>query len=374
MAIYNHDLKVSEGYARSFPSIRELLCQQEINEVFDVYDTDSKTAKTKFLRYGLTALCLGIAGLVIGLVELTVIAVLTLWTGEVLHVHPLFSITGPACALIAIIIYRISRHKHWRETWRGALFARERIRQWHFQMFLDGALICQFSNPDTRGEAKLKIKRRWELFKASVIDPVPAMSAFTKNKNKEPDPWDHPETPYTDEATAKEVYEALLELRFRHQVQYSEKRGAKEGGEKSFGPVERDFKTESLAQTTFQSAIVVSAALTALYALLWWKPELPIEHGLAVGGTMLSALAILLAILNAGIRVYRIGYTLPFEGESYLHYQEKCQHLRDHWHPPTAKPKGGFSFDTSALRELEVQAHRELRRFLIIKGSASFLF
>ena len=367
MGAYNHDLLLDEDSVEKFPHIKNILCDPVLQAEFTVHDKRAKRAKGWFHGLGVAALVLGIVGLLLALAEVSSPALhLAVWPKWM-------RLVGPCSALMAIFIYFTSQLLRLREKWLASLFARERIRQWHFQRFLDGKTVSQLGEAGERHLAQAELQRRWALFRDSLNrDPGGAMDAYVKRKEDFPK-WDHPQTDYRPGSVADEVFTALSDLRLEHQVQYSVKKTLPSGHEITLPPNERDRISEWLARSTFIAAIALAALQVLLYSYLASTERSSHAAKLEELGVGLNVLAVLFAILSAGIRVYRIGYTLPGESESYQHYLERCEIFLRSW-DHTAFDKQSKTLDTTELLNLEIEAYRELRHFLTIKRTASFLF
>lgn len=367
MGAINHDLDLGESDIKNYPFIKGLLRDEELIKAFKLHDALARKAKSWFHGLGVAALILGMVGLILALAEIVSPGFhLPTWSRGM-------SLSGPCCAVVAIVIYWIMQLCRFREKWLSALFVRERIRQWHFQRFMDGKLVSDYADMTTRHQAQNEFGRRWQTFYTSISkDPGAAMDSYLKRKEEHPK-WDHPQSAYPNAPVAGEVFQALSSIRFEHQIQFSIKKTLASGHEITLAPNERDRISEWLARSTFIAAIICAAVQTLVFGYQAMQDDNAHITHLHEAGLALNALAVLFAILSAGIRVYRTGYTLPAESESYQHYLDLCEIYEREWTARAYDPLT-LALDTAELRNIETEAYRELKRFLTIKRAASFLF
>lgn len=359
---YNHDLNVSQGFLLSYAQIQDALQDERLMDAFKYYDSQAKSHKWMFHSLGFLSLILGL--LTLASAALAVIA------GESI-VHRVGAAgaivdSGSVGALLLILWNRLRRH---RVLWCQAVFCRERLRQWHFQLFLDGRLIGLLPNQPDRFKAE--VDRRWGVLEQNLRDGYGMMTAFVRHGSRTED-FFHEPSKYEDASLAKAVLEALWTLRFEHQLRYGQRKVEPEAEKAGMALEERTNLSESVATFTLVGAVLVGA-LGFFVALSQGFPALNlfswnVEFAETVSRRFAGS-ALLLAVLSAASRAYRAGYTLPDESES---YEEYCDRVREY--------KAVFesaATEQERLRELgnlEAEAALELRRFLRMKMRATFIF
>ena len=355
---YNHDLDVAEPFLVAYTPIRDALRDQRLLERFDFFDTIAKEHKRSFESLGLWSLVLGVVPLVVAALRMAV--------GEpafsrVTEIGVIGEVSGVASVCIALWTRRC-RH---RVLWCLSCYWRERLRQWHFQKFLDGGLIGLLVKD--RPAYDRELDRRWAELEQNFHDGYGMMVEFMRYASRGSD-FFHPVTEYADHQTANQVFSALQTLRFEHQLRYSRRKIEPEGEQAGFSLEERTTLSETVASVTLAGAIVMSVLAlvvsgTQVLALTSWLSWEPIAMTRSIGG-----IALLLAVASAGSRAYRAGFTLPDESES---YEEYCDRVRELKAVFTSMPNDTEKL--SELEQLEQEAAAELRRFLRMKTRATFV-
>src|SRR5205823_6231972 len=102
-----------------------------------------------------------------------------------------------------------------RTRWLAARFMTEQIRQWHFQMLLDGSLVSKaYPTPE---DFEAERASRWSQFMARARNAEGAMNSFVEAESLD---LRHSVKPYTDPATAEESIRAYDDLRDQTQLDY----------------------------------------------------------------------------------------------------------------------------------------------------------
>jgi len=359
---YNHDLNVSEAFLQNYAPVQEALRDQRLLAQFKYYDSKAKSHKQMFHLLGFGSLLLGL--LTLAAAAISVIAGRSLVQG----IGPLATVAegGSAAAVFLILWNRLRRH---RVLWCQSVFCRERLRQWHFQLFLDGRLISLLATyPD---QFRAEVDRRWGTLQQNLRDGYGLMMAFVRHGSRADD-FFHQPSQYADASLAKHVLDALWTIRFEHQLRYGQRKVEPEAEQAGMALEERTNLSEAVATFTLAGAVLVGA-LGFLVALSQGFPGLNLFSGSPETAETMSrrfaGSALLLAVLSAATRAYRAGYTLPDESES---YEEYCDRVREY--------KAVFesaSTDQERFRELErleAEAALELRRFIRMKMRATFIF
>jgi len=262
----------------------------------------------------------------------------------------------PGIAAIAIAIW-MTRIKRFSRHWLVALFFRERLRQWHFQKFLDGSLIEQLIENPAAGAALLDAK--WADFLHRAATAEGEMNIFMEESG--PGDWFFVPSPYSNDALLKTVFETLRHLRLDYQLVYT----AGKRQDRNRGLIAmRDASgiLEYFAWFTLFVAVSLSVGqlIVSVIAIIGGFNASGWFQGLAYASTLLG-------VSSAGVRALRNGLTLPEEDNSYAAYknrlreiQVRLNHIKPaHWH--------------AIFEYVERESIAELRRFLRMKDRASFL-
>lgn len=354
---YNHDLDVSESFLTVFPSIRDALKDTQLLKKFYYFDEKAIAHKKSFHSLGLWSLILGASSLIA--TAILIIVQNPAFPG----LHVMFLITH-LLAIAAIVLVVINRRKRHRLLWCQAVFWRERLRQWHFQKFLDGTLIEKLAKD--KAEYEKELNRRWALLEQKISNSDGEMAAFIKFPAKEKN-FFHEAKAYSDPEIAKDVFEAIKVLRFEHQLQFSQRKIQVESVEDGLAIPERETISETIASSALAGAIFISGFALILSGIHELTHLLPWDY--MTINRYLSSAALLLAVISAASRAYNAGFTLPDESES---YEEFCDRIREIEVVFQRVP--GDREKLAQFKELEDEAAVELRRFLRMKKRATFLF
>lgn len=354
---YNHDLDVSEAFLAAYPSIREGLKDERLLETFNYFDGKAKAHKRSFHLFGLWSLILGSVPLVIAAVRMVV--------GEPRFAHLAVGYSAAElCGVASVCFVLWNRRKRHRVQWCQAVFCRERLRQWHFQKFLDGPLIEKLVKNKTEYETELN--RRWVQLEASFHDGYGTMMEFTRSATRENNFY-HKAVDYSDTGIAQIVFDAMNTLRFEHQLRFSQRKIEPEGEQAGLALKERTTVSETIASLTLVGAVLISALAVFVSGADWLTVGLPWDP-LSIT-RCLSGTALLLAVISASSRAYRTGFTLPGESESYEEYIGRIRELKAMFKIVSSNRE-----KLNQLEDLEEEAAAELRRFLWMKTRATFLF
>jgi hypothetical protein len=356
---YNHDLNVSEEFLASYPLIRDLLKDRRLLEEFHSFDRTAKSSKRAFQT-------LGFLSLVLGLIPLLISAARMVAGEATFPTIADLSVAADFCGAVAIALVLFIRFRRYRAKWCQSVFCRERLRQWHFQLFLDGQLInLSRSRP---AEFGMELDRRWSRLRQNLRDGYGMMTQFV-NFASQGDDFFHQQTEYPDAALAKEAFDALMTLRFDHQLRFSRRKIEPDGQEAGLTLAERTTLSETVATVTFAGAVLTSAIafVLTLDQLIPGLRRSPTD--LTATGRVLGGVALFLAVLSAASRAYRAGFTLPDESESYDEYCDRVRELK-----AAFRSVGTDGERLRLLKQLEEESAVELRRFLRMKMRATFLF
>lgn len=237
-----------------------------------------------------------------------------------------------------------------RDRWLTARFVTEQIRQWHFQMLLDGDLVSAAHALPTKFEAERS--KRFAQFTSRFASAEGARISFVAGEGAE---LCHPTNSYKDSETSNEVFRVYLDLRFQRQLAYfklSRHRFAT-----------RDEWSEAIARWTLFSAVMLAAAQVCFIVL-----SLGGEGTRHNASIWLAASAIWLVVLSATIRVYRDATAVAQHRERYDTAWVQLLRLKASFDSATSV--GGR---LKIMREAELLEVEECREFLRQMTRASYL-
>jgi hypothetical protein len=358
---YNHDLNVSEEFLGNFPKIHHALKDRRLIEAFESYNEKAALHKKWFERLGLISLILGVPSLEAAALQLTLGGIPE---GIPEGLRRLWSAAeaGGLIAALLMIWERVRRHRF---QWCLAVFCRERLRQWHFQKFLDGKLISLLAtNPIAYDQ---ELDKRWIYLQESLRDGPGMMNEFKSNSEND---FFYTSSAYADSGVVNDVFESLKTLRIEHQLGFSNRKLESEADGYGLALQERTSWSETVASSTLAGAVLISALSVVLSIAHrgWFAPN-NLSCSALDFGRILGGCALMLAVLSAASRAYRAGCTLPDESESYDEYCDRIRDVRLVFKniPDTEKR-------LQQLERLEEEAASELRRFLRMKSRATFIF
>ncbi len=353
---FDHDLLLSEEFITVFLPIQRALRDDRLNEQFLDYKKQAKSRKEIFVR-------LGLATLLFGFFSLAAIAIQVI-LGEVSARFRSVWMIAEAAGVVSFVLVLVERIMRNRRRWCKAVFFRERLRQWHFQKFLDGELIESLLTDPSRYESE--VTRRWNLFQERLGDGDSMMNRFIRNTKND---FFHKPTQYSNIVTAKLVMEAMRIIRIEHQLSYGAFKIDPESDQHTLAIHEQLTWSEAVASFSLTGAVSISV-LSLLFTLM---PGPQVQYqvlGFAFPiDQLLAGSALLLAVVSAATRAYRAGHTLPDESES---YEEYCDSLRDI--EVAIDSSRNMHEQYRQLKRLEQASAEELRRFLRMKLRATFIF
>lgn len=352
---FNHDVHVPEEFLRHFPRIASVLHREETAEALSRENTKGMRAKRRFHQSGLAALFLGTLALCGSVVEISCLA------GGIEPPSGM-AVAVEVAALLAFCLLLGAWSLRYRRAWLVACFTRERIRQWHFQTFLNGELVEKLAAGDP--DARSGYERSWAAMVASFGSDEGAMSRY-KNDRGVPRRLLHGEKPYTDPQIAADVHESLVTLRIRHQREFAERKLNQDDASSIVSLVDKYKWAEAVARMTFLVAIVTPAAQLAVIAL---HERGVVPGSIDVVSVVLLGVALLLAVISAGSRAFLSAMSLPAEIDSYREWAQRLEAISGSF-------EAGTTMDderTRQLRECELACAEELQRFLRMKSDVRF--
>jgi len=226
----------------------------------------------------------------------------------------------------------------------------ERIRQWHFQLLLDGSLVAHAKNAPKRFEDERA--RRWGTLMANAPSAEGALNAFIDAQDLG---LAHPVTQGDEGAADDETCRAYRDLRFSKQQAYFELK------REEFAM--KDEWSEAVAKWTLFTALLLAGAQLVLFLIGLSGTALSHESG-----TVMSAAALMLVVVSAATRVYRNAIGVTEQRERYESKFVRLVGLRATFEAaPTMRAK------REVMRDVELLEVEEMREFLRPMRKASFL-
>lgn len=344
---HNTDLDPGEAYLAQVPRVRAVLSNGEMLGTFAKYDPLAIGKQRLLWRLGIASLSLGTLALIGMVAKLLVLALEHDYTAQLERL----TFASEVCAVISILLAILPFFGSTRRQWLTARFMAERIRQWHFQALLDGALIARSKSSPKAFEAERA--RRW----ASVLSIAPsaegALNAFVDAQDLE---LFHAATESGDGKTDDEICRVYRELRFNKQQAYFQHK------REAFAA--KDEWSEGIAKWTLFSALVLAAVQLIV---MWMQHGNP--HASHDAGIWMSAAALWLVAISLAVRVYRNAIGITEQRERYESKFVRLVALRAAFESsPTMSAK------RAVMQDVERLLIEELREFLRQSRKSSFVF
>jgi hypothetical protein len=363
--VFNDDLLTNAGdleYAKEqFPEIFPLLDNPTLRGVFAEYEERANKAKSRVRLLGLLAIFFGVAALLSAATE-------PLWA----HIRYArsFVIIFEVCGVIAALVAGGSVSLGpWRKRWLESRFMTERLRQWHFQLFVRRAepIEAAFENGDRESWKRFRTQRESWL-NDFLHDYATKLDSRMESLAHDPEvanEWLHdgPETFEDRSAVLPALFDAYRRLRLGHQYDYVTHMLAP-AHEHSFYEVS---KWPLLRQEAFLGGAIsscFSATLICAFGvisnrLLQLRPALD---------PLLASLTLVIAITGVALRTIKDGLGVTPEIERYRDYRGKIRRMLLQYDAARDQQTRLL-----VMEELELAAVDELRGFLRTHLDAHFI-
>jgi hypothetical protein len=352
---YNVDLLIDsrdrEAMAARYPQFMFAFDDPELRAMFEEFDKDATQAKRRSRRFGMAGVGLAALGLIVG-------AFSTLF-----HDQAWFRVAVGIAAAIAVVGLAVgwagAMTSRARDEWLRQRYVCERIRQLHFQTLAGWApLILDCAR---RGDAKEFLAARLartEKFRSQVVNAsaVKLADVLADRPGEgawlvDPDPKQAPE----DVTTAK-YFEALEELRLRHQTDFA-------------GLQLLSFWTLS-PRSPLQTAKLLSGvgAFCAVLLLSLGVAGLVVDAATGRIASLTHAAMVALAVIALSARTLEEGLQVHSEVGRYRTYDAALRRLAERYRQAAAS-----AGKRSVLLELEEICFDEMVGFLKSHHEARFL-
>jgi hypothetical protein len=339
----NSDVRPSDSVLQSFKVIRPLLLHHDLANQCDDLDRQSDTQRK-------LAHALGVVSVLCGVLALLAIVVELAGRGR-MELSREVSIGVESASIAAIVLGVLS--KIIRGTWLNNAFLLARLRQWHFQGFLDGSIVSKvgsrhlFENTRLARYAKLQ----------SITGSDPMIQFVEEN------PARLKLVPMSIDSRMEgiqEIVESYRQLRLEYLIAVYTKREMQN--------TDFDRLLEFIARFGVVLAVLCSATQVILLLVNRMSEQVrPFLLGASVG----------LPIVSVGARAVRDGMTTRFNS---LRLRRKCNRLRfllESFDSVAAEGSDSMAGATERriqiMREIETLEVEDLRDFLRQARDATFL-
>ena len=335
----NRDMFIQEQFLTLFPILKPILHNEEIERFFEQQESRANKWKQIFARWGRISLIIVCALLILLSWRLS-LARLSIQLPHVINY--LAAVFGLVAVTIQISLAASRAHS----KWLYARFVAERVRLWKYQCFLDGELVSLLEGQVD--DFNLEFANRWTLFTAQFKGGGGALSEFMESS-----PFDAcaPSSDYRSQAIFSEVRKAYQI--FRMDVQKAHLAYMNKVLETA------DSWTDAVARITLliSGVVVIIDACLVGAGFFGWNFETT-GWG-AILAAILGGSALSMAIVSAGIRVYRKGSAITEERERYRFKQLQLRRIDDQLQQ-TTDSNGAMAL----MNRAELVCTEELQEFL----------
>jgi hypothetical protein len=341
--VHNTDLEPGAAYLETLGAVAQVFTFEPVLNLFHAQDEQANRHRKRFTRLGAVSLALALAALVGSAIEL-------LLPSFGYHLLWFVVVSLELCAISAIVIALGPAMRNARREWLIGRFLTERMRQWVFQMLLDGELV---SKSESSAPSFEKIRdNRWTQFVAHVPTTEGVIPSFVDGARIASY---HERTTYTTEEVSKKAFQAYVDLRFTKELAYFKLK------HEEFAS--RDEWSEAVARWTLFSAVLLAA----------------VHMGVALAGSMgmrsshqygllCAACVILLTVISTATRTYRSAIAVSEQRQRYESKWVRLLALQSAF--ATAV---GQSSQLAILSEVEEVLAEELREFLRQMRATSYV-
>lgn len=363
--VFNDDLLTNAGdleYAKKqFAEIFPLLDNAQLRGVFATYEERANKAKSWVRRLGLLAIFFGFAALLSAATE-------PLWAHT--RYARSFVIIFEVCGVIAALIAGGSAWLGpWRKRWLESRFMTERLRQWHFQLFIRRAKPIEAAFENDGSESWKRFRMQREIWLNDFLhDYATKLDSRMESLAHDPDvanEWLHARAEIFKHNSAglPALFDAYRRLRLLHQYDYVTHMLAP-ANEHSFWELS---KWSLLRQEAFLGGAISSCFSATLICALGVISNRLLQLAPALD-PLLASLTLVIAITGVALRTIKDGLGVTPEIERYRDYRGKIRRML-------------FQYDAARdqqtklvlMEEMELAAVDELRGFLRTHLDARFI-
>ena len=361
--VFNDDLLMNDNdlkFARSqFPEIVHVLDHERLRTIFAQYDAEANTARDRVRTLGLGAV-------LFAMLALLTVATQPAWphTPAARWLAVILEIGGMFAALVASGGLWLGP---WKQRWLESRFMTERLRQWHFQMWLRRGREIDMSVSDPKAIAAFQSHRMLWLdeFLKSHEGHLDAKLESLTSELGDADTWLHdPPTAYGNKSKVlPHIFQAYEQLRLNHQYSYAVYK-LRRADDK---PIWRFLKWPAIRQ----ASVLSNMSSVGLTVALVCSAVLICTHAFGIGADIEPAFrmgAIVSALVGLALRTLQEGLAPEKEIERYNDYRGRIAQLRNRFQETRDQNEL-----LHIMEELERAAFDELRGFLRTHQHAKFL-
>lgn len=283
----NHDIYVSDATLKPFENLAHLFRLPKFLYMFNEYDKKAKDAKKRYQNIGALVL-------ITGFCSLTGVVWEVLSSGLHWHIATTQVVAIETLAVICFVIWLFDRFiLRSKPKYLTNCFARERLRHWFYQLFLNGALICEADQK----KQLLLIEQSLDEFTQKHRDVVGAMNVFVGRPASRKRLL-HEISTYSNTEVAKQSFEALELLRFEHQSQFARGKTTELVSASGVSMTESYHWSETLARLSLFAAVAIPIVQLLLIGVSANYPMPFVEKA----HVCLSAAALFFVIVSASAR------------------------------------------------------------------------
>jgi hypothetical protein len=361
---FNYDIEPPEEFVKLYEDLRPFILDKPLIADFRVNDQKAVESKRRFVSSGTYAVAMAFAS----------VFLMALWQPLQLKGIELLALLSLVPGVLALAINFVMRREQQRANWLEPMFIRERLRQWHFQVFLDGAFVekhvanLRELQDEKRVEAEKKIEAELLRLRADHMalakhDPAGYLNEFLgladEGKRPRSPSLFFQTTPYKATEIAELVHKFLSHLRIKHQWLYC----TVKLDDKRIPSLREKAKWLNWVS---QSGLVVAVGCS-LMQFFFALTTATTNWNMSSWVIWTAFFAAFASVSAASARALRGGLTLPEEDNSYTEYSQAVAEIMDKVQKATLPDK------QTLHEELEKEAVAELRRFLRMKSKATFL-
>jgi len=367
---FNDDLllgkKDRETAERRYPTILHILDNPSLRSYFEKFDPPANHAKQSSRRAGCLAIFLAAVALMAASAEHPLRQILEKLPSEYesLRVWPaiLVAVISALAGIASVVIGSVGvLFAGKKKEWLYRRFMTERIRQFHFQMFVCRLPEIRASLKDERAQEVFMLEwEEWlEGFKAMFEGKVASEFAKTVSEGASTDFWlhDRPKEPseFRESSDLDPLFRAYRELRILHQIGYANYKLRDDHKILSEAPRRQATELSTIAFTCIVliCALHIIVLVTAFFELGW---------------SFIGVAIIWLAIVALAVRAVEQGLQPEREIERYQQYSSAAKAVLERF--DDARSQGE---KVRIMEEMERLSFDEMRNFLLTNNRSQFV-
>jgi hypothetical protein len=367
---FNDDLllgkKDRETAERRYPTILHILDNPSLRSYFEKFDPPANHAKQSSRRAGCLAIFLAALALMAASAEHPLRQILEKLPSEYesLRAWPaiIIAVVSGLAGIASVVIGSVGvLFAGKKKEWLYRRFMTERVRQFHFQMFVCRLPEIRASLKDERAQEAFILEREeWlEGLKATFEGKVASEFAKTVSEEASTDFWLHDRPKETGEfresADLDPLFRAYRELRILHQIGYANFKLRDD--HKILSEAPRRQATE-LSTIAFTCIVLICALHIIVLATAFFEP----------GWSFIGVAIIWLAIVALAVRAVEQGLQPEREIERYQQYSSAVKAVLERFDDARSQAE-----KVRIMEEMERLSFDEMRNFLLTNNRSQFV-